>query len=442
LLLFVLAAFAVFMALPCRVAMLIVFFGGWIVLPFGVFPAVAPGTLAWWVTGLALPGNQLVSKAWVAPVVALAGGLICDKRLRWSPALSPLDVPILAWCLWPLAASMISREAAPPALIASAYLAGAWSAPWAIGRIWFSSDEGQATLLVALAMAGVACLPFAVVEAIHGPFLHDWLYSAHPFRFDGDVRYVGHRPLGMFEHGNQYGIWVASCAVGAIGWARMINTGRRVPTIFAGVTSVIALASQSVGAIVLWLLSAAAILFWPRRAMRYAVFCGGIALMLAGAAQLTGLVPVRQIAEQTWVGQHALAAARATGRGSFTWRIAQDLKTIDEVHAAPIAGSGRWDWWRGSGTRPWGLWMLIAGQYGLIGTVLALASLVTPAIARIARDILRPSAVVVAPALVLAVICLAAATDAMLNAFLFFPAMLAAGAIAVRMPRSSEGGET
>jgi hypothetical protein len=32
-----------------------------------------------------------------------------------------------------------------------------------------------------------------------------------------------------------------------------------------------------------------------------------------------------------------------------------------------MLGSGEWDWWRGGTARPWGLWLLAFGMYGIVG---------------------------------------------------------------------------
>ena len=66
----------------------------------------------------------------------------------------------------------------------------------------------------------VACLiliiPIAVVETYLRPLLYSWVYDLHPYRFDGQERYFGFRPLAFFENGNQYGIWVAATALAAV----------------------------------------------------------------------------------------------------------------------------------------------------------------------------------------------------------------------------------
>jgi hypothetical protein len=435
--LFGLAAVAVFKIMPARNAILLVFLGGWIILPFGRFAPVPNGTLAWWVTGLALPGDVMISKAWVAPLVAIAGGFFFGRKqiARCRPVLA--DLPMVAWCLWPFANAMMLGSSDPGSFAASAYLFGAWGLPWAIGRIWFSDASGQRLLLIGMAIAGGVCLPFAVLEGWQGPFLHDLIYGPHPFRHDGSDRYFWHRPIGFFEHGNQYGIWVSLCAVAAIWWAIDARKRSAMAGRLAALTSALAIASQSIGAVALGGGAVIAMRFWSKRVVRYATLFVIEFAIIAGAVQVSGLIPVRAFVEQTQAGQATLAMIRATGRGSVAWRVSQDLKTLDGVRAAPVFGNGRWDWWRRFGTRPWGLLMLIAGQYGLAGLALSLGSLVIAATRVLAR---RPHPVEASAAIALAMITLAALGDAIFNAFLFFPAILAAGAIAATVPDREDGG--
>jgi hypothetical protein len=429
--LFVLATPVAFIRLRPREAILLVFLGGWLLLPFGNFSVVPKGTLAWWVTGLALPGDVMISKAWVAPMAALVGGILFDRKQLGGFRPSFVDLPIVLWCLWPFADAIVLGKSDPAPLAASAYLAVSWGAPWVIGRIWLSDANGQRAVLIGLAVAGCACLPFALLESWRGPFLHDFVYGPHPFRYDGAERYFWHRPLGFFEHGNQFGIWISLCAVAAIWWASKSDRFGKMSGWAAVLVVALALASQSVGAILLGAVIVIAMRFWSNRVARYAMFFVVQLTIAAGAVHVSGLVPVRSFIESAPAGQATLAMIRSTGRGSFAWRVSQDLKTLDGVRAAPMMGNGQWDWWRPFGTRPWGLWMLMAGQYGLLGVALACGSLLI-AVGRVLTR--RPHPERPTAAIALAMITLAGIGDAVFNSFLFFPTLLAAGAIGATMP--------
>jgi hypothetical protein len=350
---------------------------------------------------------------------------------RFRPAWC--DAPLLLWCAWPLLQSLLFVDAPQPAgAAASLYLLGSWGLTWLLGRVYCGGADGLRALAQALVLAGVACLPLAVVEGLAGARTYGWLFEPHPFRDDGAVRYLGWRPLGTFENGNQYGIWVSLCALVALWWAwSRARAGDRdlrwrwIAAVAAGV----ALAAQSVGALLLLLIGGGVLALSSRLRPRTMV-AAALALGLASSAlYLSGVVPIARIANETAAGRSVVAAVKSVGRGSFTWRIAQDQRALPTATQRPLVGSGQWNWWQALGSRPWGLAMLLLGQYGLIGMALAAAVPLLPA-ARTAWH--TPRADTLAPAAlpwVLALVVLLAMLDALLNSFVFFPALCVAGAL-------------
>lgn len=430
-LLFALAPIA-FKTLAPRTAALTLFFGGWLFAPVGVFP---PGSAAaehpYWLVGSALPSDMLLHKAWLVPCAVLFGALLFDRgSLRaWRPTW--LDAPIAAWCLWPLLQSLLFVAGPqPPGTLASLYLFGTWGLTWFIGRVWCKGREGMVALVSALALAGAACLPFALLEGVFGARTYGWIFEPHPFRNDGDERYLGWRPLGFFENGNQYGLWVALSAAVAL-WAALARAALpRHAALLAVVCVLIALAAQSVGAIVLVALGVAALALSSRLRPRTLIAAVLAAAIGVSAVYVSGVVPVARIANDTSAGRAVVAAIKSVGRGSFTWRIAQDQRALPLATARPLVGTGQWDWWRAQPSRPWGLALLLLGQYGLIGVALASSALLLPAARAAWRtprgDPLAPQAL----PWMLALVVLLAMLDAVLNSFVFFPALLIAAALA------------
>jgi hypothetical protein len=265
--------------------------------------------------------------------------------------------------------------------------------------------------------------------------LYGLLYDDHPFRFDGVQRYVGYRPIGFFEHGNLYGLWTALCALAAVWLA--VKFGRREHGWTWGAVAVvnvlIALASQSIGAIMLLLVGMLLMLMWRVSVFLPVIGTAAAAVLLLGSVHLSGLIPLQSLAREA-VGQQVIGAFRAVGRGSFTWRVSQDTKTLETVAAAPFGGTTRWDWWRAYNTRPWGQGLLLIGQFGLIGFTLAWGSLAVASGAGLVRLRRWGDRLDEGTALPLAIITLLALADATLNAFFFSPAILTAGAIAARPP--------
>jgi hypothetical protein len=416
-------------------AVLWVLLGGWLVLPVGIYPPDASfSTFPYWLIGAALPSEMLITKAWVAPASALLGALLLDRQRLRDHRFNAWDLPMVLWCLWPLLQGALRTEAQPTPIFASAYLLGSWGITWLLGRLYFSSLEDKAALLHGLAWAGLACLPFAVIEGLTGPDLYATLFESHPFASDGAARYLGWRPLGFFENGNQYGLWVCLCALAALWVWRRQATERRASWWVWGAMAVcgMALLAQSVGALLLLGLGLG-VLTLMGRARLQTLWVGTLcASLLFGAVYLSGVVPVTQLGKETALGRKVVEGFRASGRGSFTWRISQDQKALSLVKSTALVGHGHWDWWKSLNTRPWGLALLLVGQFGLIGLVCAFGAMLAPAVLCLWRvPVASPWQLSGAP-VVLASIVVLTAMDAGLNSFIFFPALMAAGALVPR----------
>jgi hypothetical protein len=406
-------------------------FVGWLILPVGNFPAGSTGTVfPYWIVGVAVPSDMLLTKMWWPPVVSLAGALWVDRQnlARWRPGWA--DVPIAMWCSWPILQWPLVENPEPKPWIASLYLSAAWGVPWLLGRIYFCGKDGGRQLIAWMVAGMTVIVPIALVEGAFGPKFYEWFYGLHPFRFDGVQRYVGFRPLGFFEDGNQYGIWVAATALAAVWfWKTSIDPRWRGRLLAAAVLSLaIALLSQSLGAVLLLCAGLALSLTINRSLMRWVFSLFLLLIVSGGVVYLSGKVPLRALAEKTVVGRRMVETMRSSGRGSFIWRIARDQTALPLISAHPIVGTAQWDWWRKNNERPWGLAFLILGQFGLIGLVLAFGATLTPALRALATT--RPAGELsMDPATPLAVIVLMASADALLNSFLFYPVILFAGAL-------------
>ena len=425
------SAFA-FRLFGARRAVIGCYLGGWILLPAGIYPpsGIATG-LPIDIMPLAVPSRMLTSKAAAIPliigVITMAGDLRRWKAFRPRP----IDAVVAAFCLWPLAQSLVIASD-PAGWRQSAYLLAAWGGSWLIGRLYVSGPDGRNDLVKALMWSGAALLPVAFVEGLAGPRFYELLYGPHPFAGDGAERYLGFRPLAFFENGNQYGLWIALSALAGVIVAKVAPAYR----LLAALLIAAALAAQSVGAILLLAVGVLVLRF--RTAISRRMILTG-ATVIAGCVLLLGVILLVGGKPVVDFGIHAF---RAVGRGSFPWRVSQDLKMLSLIAEHPLAGFGEWDWWRPKSTRPWDLPTLLVGQFGLIGLLLALPFAAIPVyrIAKNDRDAFDNSIFAAALIAVLALL------DALLNAFIFFPALLLAGGLAIpdRQPASdrsaSDGG--
>lgn len=418
-----------FAALDTRKAALTVWLGGWLLLPVAHYPEPPPASgFPIWIIGGALPSDLLIQKSWIAPCIGLALTTITGWGFVRALRPSLIDLPIACWCFWPIAQSLHGGFADPEPLKSALFLAGSWGAPWLLGRILFSDTDGRILLLKGFAISALALVPLALFEQAWGPALYEMAYQRHPFRTDGSVRYFGFRPILLFEHGNQFGIYLSLAALAA-GW--LAATTRLKRWIGTAVCLLLAsLAVQSVGAIVLLLAGVVALFInWQGRRLRLMMLAGSAATALLAGLYLSGIVPLDHIARQTPVGRQALNMIRATGRGSIAWRISQDQKALRLVAQKPFTGSARWDWWRPAHTRPWGLMMLIIGQFGLVGLFLALSSPFIAGLRALLSGSATPRFVNSNASVALGLVVLLAMIDALLNAFILLPLLVFAGAI-------------
>lgn len=441
---FAVGALLAFRAWRPAVAVLVVFLGGWLVLPVGHYPAgSAEAPFPYWITGLAVPSDMLLTKAWVAPAAALLGVVAFDRGTLRGFRPGPVDLPMALWCTWPLLRWPFLPATDPAAAIGCLYLAGTWGLPWLLGRLYFSGPAARCLLARGLALAGLACLPIALLEGLQGPIAYGAVYEPHPFRHDGIERYLGYRPLGFFEDGNQYGIWVSLCALAALWLAAAPGPGRRTrgAGAVAAAVALTALAAQSVGALAMLATGAAFLGICRWQHPRRLAVAAAAALTLVGALYVSGRVPITRLAKDTAIGRQVVDGLRSVGRGSFGWRIAQDQKLLPRATARPLVGNPGWDWWRAQSTRPWGLSVLVLGQFGLPGLCLCLGSLLWPA-GRVAWQ--APPGSGWTPAglpLMLATVVGLAGVDALMNSFVFFPALLIGGGLAAGVAEPRRRGE-
>src|SRR5438128_2024316 len=113
----------------------------------------------------------------------LAGSLMCDRR-RWSQVQPKwFDLPMAAWCLAPLFASLTNDL--------GLYDGGAgvlgrlvmWGVPYWMGRLYLGSRDGMLAWAAALVIGGLIYVPLCAFEVRFSPQLHNWIYGFHPHDF-------------------------------------------------------------------------------------------------------------------------------------------------------------------------------------------------------------------------------------------------------------------
>ncbi|MEI8195949.1 MAG: hypothetical protein WCI73_08585 [Phycisphaerae bacterium] len=237
------------------------------------------------------------------------------------------------------------------------------------------------------------------------------------------------------------------------------------------------LAAQSVGAIILLALGIIGLEVgnaWvkrrgtgrPWRIVRWGVAALLLIMMVGVIGRFGAAGKLDPWARHSEIGQRIVRLYRTVGRRTLLWRLSQEERHMGQALANPVLGTGRWDWWHesvlrggaaaraeswdaerrvmvtsagefdlvaaqdGTGGRPWSLWMLIWGMYGVVGAMSVYVLLIWPAV-RAWRQWPRGGGDWwnAGPTVVLAVLLWLTAADSLLNGAVLLPVMLVVGAL-------------
>jgi hypothetical protein len=339
---------------------------------------------------------------------------------------------MLVWCTVPLMSAFANFQGFFPALRSELYQNLAWGVPYLFGRLYFSDTESLRMAAKAFVLGGMAYVPICLIEIFTGPQIYAHLYGYQPYRWVGAQRYLGFRPVGLLEDGNQLGIWMATSALIAI-WLwrrRLADAILGLPIAWvSGALFVVTLLCQSGGSIVL-LLCLLPFVF-VRQSYLPRVLAALLLLAVVGSMglRLANVVSLHSLVEHNRVASSAARFLKGIKRGSFGWRLSQDERHVTSALEKPLLGSGEWDWWRASSSRPWGLWLLAFGMYGSVG-LLALECLQLLPIARVVWSPFAPGDIAgfdLRGALASAI--LMSAIDNLLNGSMILPLLLVVGGL-------------
>ncbi|MBI1369214.1 MAG: hypothetical protein GC162_11250 [Planctomycetes bacterium] len=369
----VVVSIALFAKLPGRVAAVVCLIGGWALLPVAQFSDA--------VRGLEQPENivtgaAVLSVAWWNKATAIGAGCLLgvaffDRSRLMQLRPRAIDLAIAAWCLVPLASTLRNGLPMSDGLMQVAYAALVWGTPWLMGRMYLIDRAAVELWVAAIITAGLVYVPICLLEMLTGNVLYRALYGFHAYQNVGADRWFGQRPLGLLEDGNQLGMWMASAALAAVWmWRRgiMRNLIGLPGGVVAGVLTLVTLLCQSVGSILLLFAGVIGLSLIARFRARW-ILAAVIALpILYLGARATGLASVGGKLEHTWIGAQAKRVLIDAGLKSLGWRLKREEEHLKRVWERPLLGWGRSDWWnRDEAVRPWGMWMLELGTYGIVG---------------------------------------------------------------------------
>ncbi len=404
--------------------------GGWAVLPSAQY-IPTPVLFPIWILPVSLPTIYFFTKASVLAFTAVLGVLLFHRRSLVRLDWRLWDLPVIVWCLVPLVSGFANEQSAGDACRASLYQSLCWGVPYLCGRLFFRDPGSQRLLARAFVAAGLAYVPICLVEIVLGPQFYAHIYGYQAYRWVGAPRYVGYRPVGLLEDGNQLGIWMATAALIALGmWQRdRLERVFGVPIHWAAAVLVaVTIFCQSAGSILLLAALCPLVLFRKSAFPRVLAVALVSAILLFVTLRLANVASFRGLSETNdWVAS-ASEILKKTHRSSLRWRLLQDDKYVVVALRHPLVGSSRWDWWKGGPARPWGLWLLAFGMYGSIGLVSLECFLLLPALrGTVLWKSVRGESGTWGP--VLAAAILMSATDSLLNGAVILPLLLVNGAL-------------
>lgn len=197
---------------------------------FPVQKAVAIGFICAWLflpqkatfTFSGFPDYDRVSAASYG--ILLATGIFDVGRFH-SFKLGWLDLPMLIWCVCPLASSLSNGLGFYDGISSMLSQTVQWGFPYFIGRIYFNNLKGLRLLAISIFLGGIVYVPLCLYEIRMSPQLHNMVYGYFPHMFAQTVRYGGFRPQVFMQHGLAVGVWMmAATLVGIWLWQTRVMT--------------------------------------------------------------------------------------------------------------------------------------------------------------------------------------------------------------------------
>jgi tetratricopeptide (TPR) repeat protein len=380
-----------FAFLQPRYAVAIAFLGAWVFLP----PKV----------GYSIAGLPDYTKYMAGDVAAIAGTLLFAPsrlsgfRLRW------FDLPMIAWLLIPVASVASNGQAVWDAVSGISDQVITWGVPYFMGRLHFTNPTGTSDLALCLVGAGLVTFPMVAYELFTEQSLSGIFYNLPSY----NRKYGFYSPSVFSMHQLEMGIWMTLTAAAAF-WLWCANLKRRLLGLRLGICSAILIigaffchqtAAMALLAGSIFLAASTAgrprfgrlidtssyavpVLLVTKMGLRMS----GLAMMgLAGfqflrnrrpqviAWAMVLVAPTYIVARSSgiWSGESAshiaymlLGPARAE---SLDYRFTQEERMINHAMRRPLFGWGLWGKNRGEGAVQItdGLWMIMLGQYGLLG---------------------------------------------------------------------------
>jgi hypothetical protein len=283
-----------------------------------------------------------------------------------------IDVPATVWCICPMLASITNGLGPYDGFTTVLTHVLTWGLPYFIGRLYFNNLDGLRELAIGIFLGGLVYAPFCLAETRISPQLHRIFYGGHPFAdFAQSMRMGGYRPTVFMHHGLAVGMFMMVATLVGI-WLWQTKVLRKVrgipmPVLVAFLLATFVLLKSS-GAYVLLMFGIATLLIGRQLKTAILAFiaislvCAYIYVSAGGNSDLTHQITEflskffdeERMQSLTFRFENEeILTAKARERLLFGW-----------------AGWGRSLIYDANGKQAAiqdSLWILMFGQYGLVG---------------------------------------------------------------------------
>jgi hypothetical protein len=348
-----------------------------------------------------IPMIPAIDKASVSALSAVAGCFLFAPRLkRFAPGFGLAEILAAAYIVGPVVTSVLNNDLI---VIGDRVLPGVgWydgiSAllsqtilflPFFVGRRFLHKADDTETVLRVLALAGLLYSLPMLFEVRFSPQLSNWIYGYFPSSFVGESRYDGFRPVVFMNNGLTSAFFMSTSFLAAVVLWRVNGRFNKLPAggVLAYLGAVLILCKSS-GSLVYGIVFGFLIRWTkPTTQVRVAVLLAGIAILYP-VLRMADYFPTEQLVSVSAAfnqeradslkfrfDQEDQLLARASERFFFGWGRYGRNRVYDQESGRDISTTD-------------GLWILLVGQFGLVG-FLAQFGLLTLPVFRVGAAIKR-----------------------------------------------------
>jgi hypothetical protein len=423
----------VFRRFPVRIALLVNFIGGWAVLPAANY-LPSRDIFPYWILGTSLESDYFITKATIVGFTGILGVFLFDRARYKRFRLTVWDLAMGMWLIAPMLSAIANPDNFAEGCVGQVYQFLAWGSPYLLGRLYFTDTQSLRLAAKAFVIGGLAYIPFCIFEIIKGPVIYAHVYGYQPFQMNGAQRFIGYRPIGLLENGNQLGIWMATATLIAM-WLWKRKTAKNIlgiPLFLVAIALfIITILCQSTGAIVLLLALIPFVFVDPRYLSRTVSIVLVLGILTFASFRLANVVSWHDLVKENPAAHAVDSYLRSIGKGSLGWRLSEDERHIGTALDEPILGYGQWNWWHGGFQRPWSLWLLVFGMYGSVGLVSLEAVLLIPVLRAVWFPLAQSDIGYTNMRHTLSAAVLITAIDSLLNSAMILPLLLVIGGMTI-----------